>query len=314
MFKGNRRMAPSQTQADTVAIVVNWNRRELTLRCLESLRATQYTPLDILVVDNASSDGSVAAIRAQFPGVTIIENDENLGFADGNNGGLRWALEREYRFMLLLNNDAVASPELVPALSAFMRGNPDAAAVGPAIHYLSDPNVIWSAGGWIDRRRGRVTNDFADGPIESLPAKPFPVDHLSGCCMLLRATAIERAGLLDPRFFMYFEETEWCVRLTRDGATLWVLPEAHLWHDVQPGQHIASRSVAYYMTRNRLLFLKATRAPWTAWVYTLASQARTVVALFVRPRSLARSRGRMPMLWAFRDYLLGRYGRAQLNG
>ena len=307
-------MTSSLTRADTVAVVVNWNRRELTLRCLESLRAAEGPPLDILVVDNASSDGSAEAIRERFPDVVLMENDENLGFADGNNGGLRWALERDYTYVLLLNNDTVASPELVSELRAYLERRPDAAAAGPAIHYLADPNVIWSAGGWIDKRRGIVSNDFADVPAAELPPQPYPVDHLSGCCMLLRATAIERAGLLDSRFFMYFEETEWCVRLTRNGSTLWVLPDVRLWHDVQPNQHIESRSVAYYMTRNRLLFLKATGAPWTAWIYTLSSQARTVLALFVRPRSLARARGRMPMLWALRDYLLGRYGRAQLNG
>lgn len=307
-------MASASTRADTIAIVVNWNRRELLLRCLASLHESMRAPLDILVVDNASSDGSVAAIHARFPNVELIESAENLGFAEGNNVGLRWALERGYSYMLLVNNDTVAHPELVPRLRAFLASRPNVAAVGPAIYYLSEPNVVWSAGGWIDQRRGMVSNDFADTPVASLPRQPYAVDHVSGCCMLLRAAAVQRAGLFDPRFFMYFEETEWCVRLTSNGSTLWVLPDATLWHDVRPNQHIASRAVAYYMTRNHLLFLKATHASWTAWGYTLANQARTICALFVRPRSLDRARGRMPMLWALRDYRLGRYGRAQLKG
>jgi GT2 family glycosyltransferase len=126
--------------------------------------------------------------------------------------------------------------------------------------------------------------------------------------MLVRSAAIRRAGLLDPAFFMYYEETEWCVRLRRAGYSLWVEPRACVRHDVQPGQQLGSHAVAYYMTRNKLLFLQRTRAPGSAWAATLAGQLRTVASLYLKPRSLQRARGRGPMVAAMRDFALGRYG------
>lgn len=294
-------------------IVVNWNRRDDVLRCLGSLESAGPANVHMLVVDNASTDDSVAAIRTQFPGVTLIENPRNAGFAEGNNIGLRWALENGYEYVLLLNNDTVAPPALIPTLHAFMQTHPEAAAVGPAIYYLEHPDTLWSAGGWIDRRRGRISNPFADQPAERLPTQPYLVDHFSGCCMLVRCSAMRQAGLLDPDFFMYYEETEWCVRLRRAGYALWIEPRTCIWHDVQPGQHLGSRAVAYYMTRNHLLFLRRSQAPPSAWAVTLAGQLRTIASHYLRPRNLQRTRGRGPMIWAMRDFAFGRYGPQQIR-
>lgn len=300
--------AGPHASAAVLIIIVNWNRRADILRCLASLEFAAQAVADILVVDNASTDDSVAAIRTHFPDVQLIENACNAGFAEGNNIGLRWVLEHGYEYVLLLNNDTVAHPELMATLHAFMQAHPEAAAVGPAIYYLGQPGLLWSAGGRLDARGGRVSNDFADTPVARLPAQPYAVDHLSGCCMLVRSAAIRRAGLLDPDFFMYFEETEWCVRLRRAGYSLWIEPRATVWHDVQPGRHLSSRAVAYYMTRNQLLFLRRTQAPRSAWAATLTRQLRTVVSLYLKPRSLQRARGRGPMVLALRDFALGRYG------
>jgi GT2 family glycosyltransferase len=129
--------------------------------------------------------------------------------------------------------------------------------------------------------------------------------------MLVRTSAIRQAGLLDPDFFMYFEETEWCARLGRAGNTLWIEPRATVWHAVLPNQHLASRAVAYYMTRNQLLYLKRTRAPVSAWVYVLSQQLRTLALHYVRPRGVQRTRGRGPMVRALRDFSRQRFGRCE---
>jgi GT2 family glycosyltransferase len=298
-----------QTALPTVAtIVLNWNRKDDTLRCLDSLEAVDYPLNDVYVVDNASTDGSVQAIHEAFPGVEIVTNAENLGFAEGNNVGIDLALERGYDAVLLLNNDTVVASDSVRLLVDALVASPIVGIVSPAILYLARPGQIWSAGGSIDWRRGQVSSAHFNDRVEELADLPFTVDHVSGCCMLVRSDAIRRAGALDPRFFMYYEETEWCVRIGRVGYEAVVHPQARIWHDIAPDEQLGSPAIAYFMTRNQLLFLWTTKAPASAWAYTLFGQIRTVTALFIKPASLARMRGRLPMVRAMRDFALGRFG------
>ncbi|MGN6674581.1 MAG: glycosyltransferase family 2 protein, partial [Thermomicrobiales bacterium] len=164
------------------AIVVNWNRQADTLRCLESLVAAGQPQADIFLVDNASTDGTAAAVRAAFPSVRVIENDRNLGFAAGNNVAIRLALAAGYPYLLLLNNDAIVAPDAIEHLMQPLLADPETGIAGPAICYLAAPDCIWSAGGAVDRRRGMVTSAWLDAPVTTLPEQPFAVDHVSGCC------------------------------------------------------------------------------------------------------------------------------------
>lgn len=297
------------TLSERVAvIIVNWNRKADTLRCLASLGASVGATLDIIVVDNASSDGSADAIRAEYPAVRLIVNARNDGFAEGNNVALRAALRDGHEHLLLLNNDTVVAPDAIAQLLAEARAHPRSGVVGPAICYLSRPATVWSAGGSVCWGAGDVVSAHLDAPLGDLPRASYPVDHVSGCCMLVRGSAIRDAGLLDARFFMYYEETEWCVRIARHGYAIRVAPAAVIWHAIEPARQEGSPAIAYYMTRNHLLFLKATRAPARAWALTVARQVRTVASLFIRPSSLARARGRVPMLLAMRDFARGRFG------
>ena len=290
------------------AIVVNWNRRDDTLRCLASLEATAYPALTIFVVDNASTDDSCAAIRRAFPRVRLIESDQNLGFAEGNNLALRQAQADGFPYIFLLNNDATIAPDALHLLMRHLGDNPTLGIVGPAIYYLDTPNTVWSAGGAIERQTGIVSSPWHDKLTAALPTTPQPVDHISGCAMLLRAEAIKRAGLIDRRFFMYYEETEWCARIARQGYGIALVPQARVWHDIDPQAQAGSPAIAYYMTRNHLLFLRATHAPPRAWRHTLYHQFRTIASLYLTKHSAARVRGRRPMLLALRDFTLGRFG------
>lgn len=290
------------------AIVVNWNRREDTLRCLASLIETDYPALTIFLVDNASTDGSCEAVRLGFPSVRLLESKTNLGFAEGNNVALRQALNEGFPFVLLLNNDATIAPEAIHLLLQPLLHDPQVGLSGPAICYTDEPDRIWSAGGAIDWRQGSAKSPWLDRSLLSLPKQPFAVDHLSGCAMLIRSEAIARAGLLDSRFFMYYEETEWCVRFARHGYRLLVVPTARVWHAISPHAQSGSPAIAYYMTRNQLLFLRATHAPPRAWSATLYRQFRTLASLFLTHHSPERVRGRWPMVLALRDFALGRFG------
>ena len=293
-------------------IILNWNRRQDTLRCLASLERNSYPDIDIIVVENASTDDTVEAVRAAHPEVRIIENPANLGYAGGNNTGIEAALRENYEYILVLNNDTIVDPDAIARLVRLAERHPEAGIVAPVICYLDDPERVWAAGGTIDWQRGHVASSYLNAPVSDVPRNPFTTEHVTGCCMLLRAEAIRKAGLINPRFFLYFEETEWCVRIARAGFRIMVEPSARIWHAIHPDEREGSPAIAYYMTRNRLLFLKLTGAPPTTRLRVLAGQLRTVASLYLRRHSAARIRGRRPMLRAIRDHAVGRYGPAPI--
>lgn len=293
-------------------IVLNWNRKDDTLRCLASIERSSYASFDTIVVDNASVDDSVQAIHKTYPQVRIIENRENLGYAGGNNVGLEAALTDGYEFVLLLNNDTIVDPMALERLMSLAECEPQAGIVAPSIFYLDDPQRVWSAGGTIDWQRGVVGSSYLNALAAELPSKPYHTDHVTGCCLLLRAEALRRAGLIDQRFFLYFEETEWCVRIARSGYQILVDPAAHIWHEIHPDEQSGTPAIAYYMTRNQLLFFKLAGAPVMTRLRASARQVRTLISLYLRPHSAARRRGRRPMMRAMWDYMLGHFGPAPI--
>jgi GT2 family glycosyltransferase len=296
-------------------IVLNWNGGDDTLACLESLTQLDYPTFEIVVVDNGSSDGSAPAIREQFPGVTIIENGENLGYAGGNNVGLRYALARGLDHVLLLNNDTEVSPDFLRLLVKGAEADAMVGIAGPTIYYHDRPDVIWSAGGAIDWQRGqtwmvglneRDTGQFGQEPRE--------VAFVTGCALLAKRAVLEQAGMLDEQFFAYYEETEWCVRARRAGFKIVHMPQAHIWHKISPAAQADSPLVHYYMTRNRLLFLKATGAGLRAWLHTLiAEYLRILISWSVRPRRRCKRVQRDIMVIALRDYFSKHLGKAPIG-
>jgi hypothetical protein len=290
-------------------IILCYNGVELTLDCLRSLQSVDYPTFDVLVVDNASSDDTPARVRAQFPGVLVIETGANLGFAAGNNVGLRYALEQGYDYALLLNNDTEVAPDFLGQLVARAESDPAIGAVGPLIYYHEQPDLIWSAGGAIDWRRG-VSTMYGSGERDAGQySEARSVDFVTGCALLVRRAALERAGLLDDRFFMYYEETEWCVRIARAGLQIMFEPAARLWHKIPLDARFDKEYLAYYMTRNRLLFLRATGASLATWLHVLLIQdLRTFLSLMLRPKWRRRA-GRRGMWLGWRDFWSGRFGR-----
>lgn len=291
-------------------IVLTYNGIADTLACLQSLAQMVYPGAcyDVVVVDNASTDGTPAQVRAAFPNTIVIENKANLGFAAGNNVGLRYAQTHGYDYALLLNNDTEVAPDLLDRLVEAAESDERIAAVGPIIYYHAAPNRIWSAGGSIDWQRGICRMRGEEEDCGQYPARI--VDFVTGCAMLIRITALSRIGLLDERFFMYFEETEWCVRASRAGYVCYFTPAARVWHKIPLNARFDREYLAYYMTRNRLLFLRATNAGWRTWIDALIVQdLRTYLSLCLRPKWRTR-KGRIGMRLAWIDFWRGRFGPA----
>ncbi len=290
-------------------IVLNYNGREDTLACLHSLEHLTYPNVTVILVDNHSADGSVEAVRAAFPKIKIVETGANLGFTGGNNVGVRYALQQGADYVMLLNNDTVAAPDMLDLMIEVMEADPSIGVTGPMIYYYSAPDMIWSAGGAIDWSRGTTSMVGLNEPDKAqFGLSPRPVDFVTGCCLLARRETWEQAGLLDEKFFMYYEETEWCVRASRAGFRIVHVPMAMLWHKISIESRAASPRTHYYMTRNRLLFLKRTRAGFRPLLLTLIEYSRTMVSWSVRARWQEKRPLRNIMLRAIKDFSLGRFG------
>ena len=209
-------------------VVLNWNGKEVTPRCLDSIYRSTYLPDSTVVVDNASIDGSRDVIRKRFPQAVLIENDSNLGFAEGCNIGIRYLLEREFELILILNNDTEVDAKCLHELCRAAASHP-AAAYAATIYEHENHGTVWYGGGTISRLTLEARHETrpADGP-----GLPRPTEFITGCCMLFRSEALKHIGLLDPDFFAYYEDVDWCLRAKASGCNLLHVPKAAVYHDV----------------------------------------------------------------------------------
>jgi hypothetical protein len=245
-------------------IIVNWNGNADTLACLASLRKSNYQPRHILVVDNASSDGSVAAIRALFPEVEVLANEKNERFAHANNQGMQRALTTGADFVLLLNNDTEVAPDFLGHLVSAANSRREVGMVAPKIYYHHDPQLIWFAGGRINLWTGRIFHRGLrqyDHGQQSADA-PAAVDFLTGCAILAKRECLEKIGLLDECYYMYAEDADWCWRARRAGFACLYQPAAKIWHKV--GASAGGSFKVYHKVRGNFIFFRR-YAKWYQW-------------------------------------------------
>ena len=213
-------------------VILTWNGRDDTLECIKSVSELKYPHYRILVVDNASTDGTLAAINTLFPALETVANPRNLGFAAGNNVGIRYALTHGAEYVLLLNNDVVVDTHLLGELVAASESRPDAGILVPKIYYFGEHKRIWSAGAQWKFFPPRVTMiglGQEDGPAFNSPRQ---LDYATGCAMLIRRGVFEEVGLLDPDFFMYQEDYAFSYSVRRAGFRIFYAPSAVMWHKV----------------------------------------------------------------------------------
>jgi GT2 family glycosyltransferase len=214
-------------------IVLNWNLPEDTIACVESVLASKSADTMVIVVDNGSSDNSVAMLQARFgEQVMLVETGKNLGFAGGVNVGIRRALQEGAGSVLLLNNDTVVDATMIRQLITVANAHPEAGLIGPVIHYFDAPERIWRFAD-NEHRVLPITVRVPDRRLEQAGGVPFPVDYITACGMLIRREVLEQVGLFDEAYFMYFEDADFCRRVRRVGGfEIWCAPEAKMWHKV----------------------------------------------------------------------------------
>jgi GT2 family glycosyltransferase len=288
-------------------VIVNWNGRSDTLECLASLRGDDFAAKTVIVVDNGSTDGSPAALRAAFPEVVIIETGANLGFTGGNNAGIAHALALGAENIFLLNNDTVVEPGTIAQLAAASRAHPEAGLLTPVIHYYDRPDEPWFAGARLDLARGEAVHDHA----VAAPRDAFPrlLPWVSGCAMFLPAAVLREVRGFDDRFFLNWEDVDLSLRIVRTGRTLLLVPAARLAHKVSRSLNTVPCVGSYYHTRNRLLLLRlhGGRAWPRALAHAVAGQMRLALRAVRRrdPRSLHNLATVIVALW---DGLTGNFG------
>lgn len=233
-------------------IVLNWNGKADTLECLGSLGKLDYPNFEIMVVDNGSTDGSEEAIRSAFPSIRFIQTGKNLGYAAGNNAGIRCALDKGADYVWLLNNDTTVASNALTSLVETAMSDPQIAFVGSKIYYYDQPNVIWCVGGTIDLEEGGRTDHPGMGQDDRGQFDAVSdVGYVSGCSLLASRAAIDDIGLLPEEYFLYFEETDWNVAAQRKGYRTVQASASHVWHKYAEAGEYKDRFI-YYSFRNRI--------------------------------------------------------------
>jgi len=239
-------------------VAVNYNSAAYVGEFAESLRRVRYPNFRLIVVDSASSDGSADELARLVPDAVLLRSDENLGTAGGNNRGIAYCLEHGFDYVLVLNNDTVLTEDFLERLVAAAG---ERTIVVPKILYHYDHRLISTHAGGFDWSRGVFRHTFHGRPDSPAASTPCEIETASFCCALVPAAAFREVGLLDERFFMYYEETDWLRQARGRGYRLLYRPEAVIYHRESassgpPGEGWMTPFKHYYATRNRLYLVK----------------------------------------------------------
>jgi len=232
-------------------IILNWNNQKDTYECIESFENNDYPNYRIVIVDN----GSENKLKINNPNIKIIYNQNNLGYAGGNNVGIKYALKNNADYILLLNNDTLVDDNFLTKLIEVGESNPKFGIIGPKIYFAEDKNKLWSTGGKINwlynkaimRGYNEIDNKQYDEP------KTQKTDFITGCCLLIKKEVINKISLIPEDYFLYYEDIDWCLKTKKAGFKCVFAPEAQIYHKGSQSSVEHSSPYIYYHIRNGLL-------------------------------------------------------------
>lgn len=256
-------------------IVLNWNGWQDTIECLEALRQCTYTNLTTVVADNGSTNDSVARIKAARPDILLLESSKNLGFAAGNNIGIRHAIAHGAEYVWLLNNDTQPAPDALTALIVKAMTDDRIGAVGSVCYYADSPATVEAWAG------ARVNLWIGYGRNSTKPREDGWFHSLNGTSILVSTAAIKDAGLLDEGFFLYWEDTEFCLRLRKRGWRIAAAPGSRILHKVHGSTAGNLLNLDRYQTTSglRLLHLHSPAPRLASMLFLMIRFARRLIRL-----------------------------------
>lgn len=258
----------SMTSPKVGVVVLNLNGADVLRKCLQSIREVNYPNLEVVIVDNGSTDGSPKIVRREFPGFQLIENGKNLGVPEGQNIGVRHCLGLESDFVFVLNNDLIVDRETINEL--LRRSADDSIGVsGPIMYSAQNPADIQSAGGMIQWTKGS-TYYLLTGQAPAQMPETFDIDYVG--LPFIKAEVLRKVGLFDPEYFAYWEDADFCARVKHAGYRVISVSSAKIWHEGSHTTKKMSGFATYHSARNRFRFMKrnATKAQYRAFLLRFA--------------------------------------------
>lgn len=288
-------------------ITLNWNGYSDTSELLDSLNQIKIPKIKIIVVDNNSSGNDVELLENNYRDyIHLLKSNSNLGFAGGNNIGIKKALEYNPDYILLINNDTIVEPDFLSILLDKFNVDKKIGIVAPQINYYDEPKKVWSAGGKISKFRG---SGFAiSNKLENeITQTDRYVNFVSGCCMLIKKEVFQNVGVFDEKFFLYTEDTDFCYRVIKFGYKINLSPKAKIFHKVHTSSRANFASLPlYYTTRNRLYFSKKHFVQYYPLTFVYISSTMLIKSMYWL--LVGKIKNISVVLRAFHDFLAGNMG------
>jgi len=247
-----------QTSPKLATVLINYLQDDLTLDCIKSIKNSNYDNIEIILINQISTKDSENKIKSEFPEITFIPTEKNIGFASACNLGIRKALEGKAEIICLLNNDTIVLPDTFSNLMKGFSFSDDVGIVGPKIMYYDKKDKVWFGGGKLLLNKGAKTVHLDMNKLESEGNNNVKeVDFITGCALMVKRKVFETVDLLDEKYFAYFEEVDFCYRVKKAGYKILYVPQSKLYHKVSSTtKKYFSGLINYYKFRNRLYFLK----------------------------------------------------------
>lgn len=241
-------------------ITINYNESNVTLDMLESARNLTYSNYEIIVVDNASPNDNPDIIKEKYPEVVLIKSLENLGFAGGNNLGVKQA---KGAYLLFINNDTIVPPDFIQPLVETLQNDENIGMVSPKIKFHWDPSLIQYAGytpmnHWTIRNNSIGYHQKDDGTYD----KPGETQSIHGAAMMVPRTVVDKVGMMTEVYFLYYEEHDWAEMIKRGGYKIYYQPKSYILHKESISTGKFSPLKTYYISRNRILFARRNFKPF----------------------------------------------------
>lgn len=237
-------------------IVLNYNNAPDTIECIKSIENLNYQNVQVVLVDNLSTDDSEEILKKELPNYTLIQTGSNAGYAAGNNRGIKYAIEDGADYVCILNNDVIVDPNFLTVLVDYLENNSQVGVVGPRICEYEDPTILESAGSTVDFNKGKVTRLYYGEKEDKVFGKVIPCDYVGGACMLLDVKLIKEVGYIPENYFLFYEENEWCVTIKKAGYEVVCVADAKVIHKGSASINKVSGLSEYFMYRNLVVFMQ----------------------------------------------------------